>query len=532
MARKNHKAESFTKIGDFRGSPRLWLEGRKLERADILPGQRFDVTWDAENRKVVLVFGEEGERKVSRRRRGDRELPIIDINARELEDVFGAGLERARVLIEKGRVVVEPHPLDLRTKERFDRMVSAIQAGRPLETGSLAHGGGILDHALHTGLKDEGLEARLAFAVEIEADKLDVAATNNPIWDEDTLQIEAPMQEVRFKELPAIDVLAAGLPCVGASRSGKAKNKISNAEAHPTAGALFYAFLRTVEETNPGLVILENVVDYGREVSAEVIRAKLAEWGYSVYEFTMKGNDYGALENRERLCIVGLTKQFPLDISRLQPIESMPTRIADILDDVPLDDPAWKDIGYLERKAVRDKEAGKGFALNLVDIQDTKLGTMGAGYAKWRQTEPKIPHPEKPGFARQLTPAEHARAKGIPPYLVENVSNTLAHEILGNSVIWNAFRAVGAMIGAQVATEAGRQPLIEVKATVNGRERDCLNATVDALHNETKGRRTSMKAVAKKVDHLQAQFNLDLRLHPHRSMTPKEKIAAGQVPSR
>ncbi len=240
------------KIGLHRGVKRLWVEGMKLVRAGIKPGERYKVSWDPARNKVTLTFGAEGDRVVSRRERHSRTMPIIDIAGEALENALGAGIERAQVSIYRGRIEVDVHPDDKAARERLDRLRTRVREGDAVVTGSLAHGGGILDHAIHSGLRTAGVRSRMAFAVEMDPATIDAAAMNNPVWDEGTTLYEAPFQEVPPETLPVVDVLIAGIPCVGASKAGKAKNRISRAESHPTAGGLVVPLLQVVKATQPG----------------------------------------------------------------------------------------------------------------------------------------------------------------------------------------------------------------------------------------------------------------------------------------
>ncbi|TLX16345.1 DNA cytosine methyltransferase [Rhizobium sp. MHM7A] len=449
----------YTKIADHRGKKRLWLEGRKLERAHFVPGTRFSLTWDPETSKVVITPDEDGAHKVSRKERNGKEIPIIDVLGKQIDEMFGEGLARAKVTVKKGQMTIEVHPDDAATKERFDRLVDAVKSGRPITTGALAHGGGVIDHAIHAGLEDLGIQARLQFACEMDADTLDQSARCNPIWSDDSILIEAPMQEVDIEDFPKVDLLVAGLPCVGASRSGKSKNGITAAEEHPTAGALFIPFLRVVKHCNPSAIVLENVVEYANEISAKVIRATLETWGYTIYETTFSGNEMGALENRKRWAMIAVSNQFTVDLERLLPVREKEKTLGEVLQDVDPDNAIWKDISYLVAKNERDAAAKKGFSLNWVDANSEKVGTIGAGYAKNRSTEPRIAHPTKENWSRLLTPEEHAAVKTIPPELVEGLSLTLAHKILGNSCIWTAFRSVGRLIGETVLSEVQEQQI-------------------------------------------------------------------------
>ncbi len=444
---------SYVKIAEHRGKRRLWLEGRKLSRAGFDPGAKFRLTWSPEDNKVHLTFDDDGTHKVSRKERNGKEIPIIDILGNQLEELFGEGLERAKVTVKRGEISVEVHPDDVATKERFDRLVNAVKEGKPLATGALAHGGGVIDHALHTGLADLGISSRLAFAVEMDPATIDASASLNPIWDDNSIMIEAPMQEVDMKDIPKVDILVAGLPCVGASSAGKSKNKITLAEEHPTAGALFVAFLNCVKHASPSVVVLENVKNYANEVSAKVIRATLKMWGYEIYETTFGGNEMGALEDRHRWCMIAVTNQLTVDLKELLPVREKEKTLGEILQNIDPDNDIWKNIGYLLAKQENDRQNGKGFALNWVDENSTRVGTIGAGYAKNRSTEPRIAHPTKEGWSRLLTPEEHAAVKTIPPELVAGLNATLAHKILGNSCVWTAFRAVGQLAAKTVLKE-------------------------------------------------------------------------------
>lgn len=275
------------------------------------------------------------------------------------------------------------------------------------------------------------------------------------------------MQEVDLRDLPKIDMLVAGLPCVGASRSGKSKNGIAAAEEHPTAGALFFTFLRVAKELNPSIICLENVVEYGKELSATVIRTALSEWGYDLYEMTVGGNEFGALEDRKRLCILAITKQCPIDVSKLVPIRDKEATLGEVMETIDPDSDAWKSVSYLYDKAERDTAAGKGFKMQQVGPDSEKVGTIGAGYAKIRSTEPMIAHPDpaRKGTVRLLTPAEHAAVKAIPRGLVDGISNTLAHKILGNSCVFPAFQAVGVMLGSQISAHVASLPDRTVSAS-------------------------------------------------------------------
>lgn len=441
----------YRKLGENRDRGRLWLQGQRLASQGIQVGMAYAVEYDHAKKRLVVRFSETGTRVVSRKKkpRSDLYEPVIDIESHELRDVFGS-VDRVRVVIKPEGLLVTIHHQDATERERFARFVEKVKAVEPLNVGSLAHGVGGLDLAIHRGLASAGIASRLAWAVEIEGEYLDASQRNNPIWDEHSLALEAGMEEVEASRLPPVEILLAGLPCVGASMSGRAKNGLKAAEEHETAGTLFIAFLDFIKTLNPGVVLLENVVPYQNTVSMGVIRSVLGHLGYEVHEEVLNGNEMGALENRDRMCMIAVTRGIAFDFEGIKPVRHKETNIAQILDAVPEDSDRWKTFSYLNDKQERDKAAGKGFRRQLLDGSESSCGTIGRGYAKARSTEPFLVHPSGDGRQRLFTPAEHARVKTIPQELIAGMSDTRAHEVLGNSVIYSAFVAVGKHLGNAV----------------------------------------------------------------------------------
>ena len=436
-----------TKLGDHKGRKRVWVEGAKLEREGYEPGQRYDL--EVKDSQVFLKITDQGKYKVSKRQRNGRISPIIDLTANELAVLF-EGVDMLRVAVKRGTIIISAHHQHGRIIERVDRLINKVASGKPLDVCSLFHGGGVLDKAMHKGLEDAGISSRLAIAVELESKYLDSSIQNNPeLWDEESVAIESPVQAVNLaRNAPPVDILMGGIPCTGASRAGRSKNKLQYAESHDAAGAMFFNFLQFVEVLNPSVVIAENVTEYQHTASMEVIRSVLDSLGYDVQEHLLDGNDYGVLEKRKRLCIMAVSKGLEgLNLEETQPIRKKEHSLSEILDDVPNDSPRWKSFTYLAEKESRDKAAGKGFSRQLLTGKDEHCGTIGKDYAKCRSTEPFITNEANPALSRILTPAEHCRVKGIPEEVIEGLSDTTAHQVLGQSVIYPAFRAVGRHLG-------------------------------------------------------------------------------------
>ncbi|MBF0394596.1 MAG: DNA cytosine methyltransferase, partial [Alphaproteobacteria bacterium] len=298
---------TYFKLGQHRGAPRIWFEGRRLEDIGAMPGSRFDLRVDPATRSLTIIISESGVRRVSSKPDG---RPCLDINTKALAAVLGP-VDRVRATFSPGRIVVTVHPDDAAAAERLERLNRRLNAGHALSVGSLFHGAGILDNALHAGLGVAGVKTALAFAVEVEDRFLQTSLRNNPIWTRDALAVAGSVDEVDLHALPKVDILTAGIPCTGASLAGRAKRGLDHAESHPTAGHLFVAFLAIVKATNPGIVLIENVPPYQHTASMEAIRGTLGVLGYDLHETILDAHDLGALEARKRLCAVAVTRGLP-----------------------------------------------------------------------------------------------------------------------------------------------------------------------------------------------------------------------------
>jgi DNA (cytosine-5)-methyltransferase 1 len=438
------------KVGEHRGSPRVWLEGSQTERAGFAPGQRYDI--EVQGQMVVLQANKDGSRVVSGKMIGERSNPIIDINSKALLAMFD-GMAAIRVVVKKDQIYLMPLASELKKRERYTRLRTKLENGEPILMGSLSHGGGILTHAVHSGLESAGIKSKLAFANEIRGDLLEHAAIHNDAWSKDTQILEAPMQELAFDErglasVAKIEILEMGLPCSGASIAGKSKRGLVNPEAHPHVGHLVVAALVIVNKTSPAFIILENVPQYAVSASADILRNQLRDMGYNTHERILNGKEWGALENRDRWCMIGVTHGINFNFDQLQPPGPSAQLVADVIDpSIGPDDPRWREFNYLKSKEVRDAEKGNSFAMQLVSPESDSVPTLRKGYSKSGSTDPLLQHPENPDLLRPFSADEHSRIKQVPRSLTEGLSNTLSHEVLGQGIIYEPFKGVGAHVG-------------------------------------------------------------------------------------
>jgi DNA (cytosine-5)-methyltransferase 1 len=178
-----------------------------------------------------------------------------------------------------------------------------------------------------------------------------------------------------------------------------------------------------------------------------ILRHQMRDMGYHVHEAILSGKDFGCLENRVRWCMVAVTNGLDFTFEHLTPTVHIVKQLGDYLDsEITADDPRYRAVNYLKEKMVRDAAKGNSFGMQTITADSTSVPTLRKGYAKGGSTDPRLLHPTDPNLSRLLTAQEHARIKEVPPALVEGLSDTIAHQLLGQGIAYEPFRAVAVRI--------------------------------------------------------------------------------------
>lgn len=468
------KSVSLSTLTQKGGRPRFWLEGQRPVAAGFVPGARFIV--EHVKQGILLKLAELGANGVSKRERSNGRVDaIIDItgeaNLKPLE-----GCTTLRVTIGEGQIYISPIASEQRKARRLARLRDRINSGMQLVTAGIAAGGGVLSHAVHSGLKKALVPARLGVYNEIREDLVEQAIVNNDVITAETVMLNMPLQELAFDEsvmsrLGEVDIVELGLPCSGASVAGRAKRKLDMPEAHPDVGHLAAGALAILAKLNPAAIIFENVVPYSNSASAYILRQQLRDLGYEVHEKTMHGPDYGDLEARDRWSMVAVTAGIPFDMDLMGTPTFVERKLKDVMETGEAVESRWSEMTGLKAKQERDIAAGKGFMMQIFTGEESTIKTLTKGICKNRSTDPKIQHPENPDLLRIPTAKEHAAYKGIPYALVEGLSQTTAHEVLGQSITYKAFEWLAQHVGtslkqwALTASTDIRQLMADIKTS-------------------------------------------------------------------
>ena len=158
---------------------------------------------------------------------------------------------------------------------------------------------------LALGLEKAGFESLLLN--EIDRDACETLKKNRENWNVKNCDIK----EYDFTKFKGkVDLLTGGFPCQAFSYAGK---KLGFNDTRVT---LFYEFARAVKETNPKVILAENVkglVSHDSGKTLETIRDIIDEIGYELVEPTvLKAIFYKVPQKRERIFLVAIRK----DLSR------------------------------------------------------------------------------------------------------------------------------------------------------------------------------------------------------------------------
>jgi len=296
---------------------------------------------------------------------------------------------------------------------------------------------------------------------ELDKHACNTLRENRPNWN----VVEGDISNIKFtKYKDQIDILSGGFPCQAFSYAGK---KLGFED---TRGTLFFEFARAVKQTNPKVIVAENVRGLLKHENGQTLAAiknVIDELGYElVTPRVLKAVFYQVPQKRERLLLVAIRKdlsefvefKWPSPYTRIMTMsdalkkgdlydvdvpksagQSYPERKAQILSQVPQGG-YWRDLpDDLQREYMKKSYflgGGKtGMARRLA--WDEPSLTLTCAPAQ-KQTERC--HPDE---TRPLTVREYARVQTFPDGWEFSGPLTAQYRQIGNAVPVNLAYAVG-----------------------------------------------------------------------------------------
>lgn len=133
--------------------------------------------------------------------------------------------------------------------------------------------------------------------------------------------------KISSSEIPDFDVLLAGFPCQSFSIIGKKEGFLNE-----TCGTLFFEVERILRDKRPSAFLLENVrnlIAHDNGKTFSVIKKHLESLGYHIYYKVLNSINFGVLQNRERIIIVGFINDVKFEFPKPNPTT---LTLADVLE--------------------------------------------------------------------------------------------------------------------------------------------------------------------------------------------------------
>lgn len=208
------------------------------------------------------------------------------------------------------------------------------------------------------------------------------------------------MTEIDLNLYKNIDILMGGVPCQSFSYAGKRKG------LEDKRGNLLIEFIKIVKNICPKIFIIENVKGLYTHCNGTTFKKIYDEIentnNYNIYSKVLNSNDYGVPQNRERLFIVGVSKNIKKEFKFPEKLEYKPV-LRDVLENCPTSD----GIEYSEKKKKLFElipEGGCWVDLPL-EMQKTYLGKSFESGGGKRGILKRL-HMDKPCLTLLTTPSQ------------------------------------------------------------------------------------------------------------------------------
>ena len=140
----------------------------------------------------------------------------------------------------------------------------------------------------------------------------------------------------REKKIRKIDLIIGGPPCQAYSLVGRARS--DDGMASDPRNHLYLRYCEIIDHYKPKMFVFENVqglYSAGNGRYYECLKEKLDKIGYEVIDQLLKFEDYGVLQNRKRVILIGWEKGSGRYYPNFEKIEHNYT-LSDLLDDLPI----------------------------------------------------------------------------------------------------------------------------------------------------------------------------------------------------
>ena len=167
-------------------------------------------------------------------------------------------------------------------------------------------------------------------------DELRESVVNLPIGAEHNPKIHKNIDKLLNNK--QVDLIIGGPPCQAYSLVGRARSE-DNMKGD-SRNYLYVQYAKYLERYSPKMFVFENVIGLksaGKGIYLENMKRLFLKKGYEFKLFTVSAVDFGVLQNRKRVIIVGWQKHLNIDVPDLEKIKlSTGHKIANLFEDLPM----------------------------------------------------------------------------------------------------------------------------------------------------------------------------------------------------
>ena len=188
----------------------------------------------------------------------------------------------------------------------------------------------------------KGEITRAELYAKVPAELMD-SVINLPIGTETNAEIHKRIKnQIKGR---AVDLIIGGPPCQAYSLVGRARS--ADGMKSDSRNHLYLEYAGYLKKYNPKMFVFENVLgllsaDNGGYIIK--MKAEFSRIGYEVKEFVVNANDFGVLQNRRRVLLIGYKKHLNIQIPKILLGNKVFYKVKSLLEDLPvLKDGSGKD---------------------------------------------------------------------------------------------------------------------------------------------------------------------------------------------
>lgn len=200
-------------------------------------------------------------------------------------------------------------------------------------------------------------------------DNLLNSVINLPISEESNKVIHERIQKNLHNK--SVDLIIGGPPCQAYSLMGRARSK--NGMSGDPRNFLYVQYGRYLEKYNPRVFVFENVLGLKSAKDGLYLnnmKKLFDKKGYNMKLFTVEANNFGVLQNRRRIIIIGWNKNLDFNIPDLEAINLSNSKyfVQDILSDLPKLQAGEGIDKYVNYETLTNDYLNNSFIRNGIDI--------------------------------------------------------------------------------------------------------------------------------------------------------------------